>query len=210
MSNFFDYFQIAALVLYLLLFSGKSFYIHFSKNINPVTIVVGKKGKQRILEIIFIIGLLIWIIEVLLYSLHLKFRLFPSILDMQLIDSILARFVGTLMIAIGFVIYAMALIALGASWRMGIDYEAPGELVTTEIYAVSRNPIFVFLGLYFFGSFLINGTLIFLVFAVAAVIALHYQILQEEEFLAKAHGKAYRDYCARTGRYFTWKYIYRI
>lgn len=210
MSNFFDYFQIAALVLYLLLFVGKSFYIYFSKNINPVTIVVGKKGKQRILEITFIIGLLIWIIEVLLYSLPLKFRLFPPILDMQLIDSILARFVGTLMIAIGFVIYALALIALGASWRMGIDYEAPGELVTTEIYAVSRNPIFVFLGLYFFGSFLINGTLIFLVFAVAAVIALHYQILQEEEFLAKTHGKAYRDYCARTGRYFTWKYIYRI
>jgi protein-S-isoprenylcysteine O-methyltransferase Ste14 len=44
-----------------------------------------------------------------------------------------------------------------------------------------------------------------MVFAVIACIALHFQILQEERFLTKTYGMAYRDYCARTGRYFTWR-----
>ncbi len=204
MIKFFDYFQIAALVLYLLLFVGKTLYVYFSKNIHPATVVVGKKGIQRVLEISFIIGLIVWINEVLLYTLHLGFW-FSSFLDLQLIDTTLAKFIGALSMAFGFVIYILALISLGDSWRMGIDYKTPGELVTTGIYSVSRNPIFVFLDLYFSGSFLINGTLIFLAFAITAGIALHYQILQEEKFLTKTYGNAYRDYCARTGRYFTWK-----
>ncbi len=205
MSKFFDSFQIAALVLFLFLFAGKTFYLRFIKKINPVTIVIGKKGIQRVLEISFIIGLIIWVIEVLLYSLHLEFHIFPSFLDIQLINSISAKFIGIVTISFGFVIYALALITLGNSWRMGIDYKVSGELVTAGIYSISRNPIYVFLDLYFSGTFLINGTLIFLVFAILAGIALHYQILQEEKFLTRNHGIAYRDYCKRTDRYLTWK-----
>lgn len=205
MSKFFDYFQIAALVLFLLLFAGKALYLRIIKNINPVTVVTGKKGIQRAMDISFIIGLIIWVTEVLLYSLHLDFHIFPSFLDTQLVDSISLKLIGGAMIAFGFVIYTQALIALGDSWRMGIDYKVPGELVTSGIYSISRNPIFVFLALYFSGTFLINGTLIFLVFTILAGIALHYQILQEEEFLTRTYGAAYRDYCTSTGRYFTWK-----
>lgn len=40
-----------------------------------------------------------------------------------------------------------------------------------------------------------------LIFA-AAVIMLHLQILQEEEFLTGAFGEPYREYMKRTGRYF--------
>ncbi len=171
----------------------------------PVTVVVGKKRIQRAMDILFIIGLIFWVILVLLYSLHLDFHIFASFQDIQLINSISLKLIGCAMIAFGFVIYTLALIALGDSWRMGIDYKKPGELVTTGIYSRSRNPIFVFLALYFSGTFLINGTLIFLVFTILAIIPLHYQILQEEKFLAKTYGTAYREYCARTGRYFTWK-----
>jgi hypothetical protein len=70
MSKFFDYFQIVGLAFFLFVFVGRTFYLRFSKNINPITLVAGKKGIQRVIELSFFIGLIVWIIEVLLYSLH--------------------------------------------------------------------------------------------------------------------------------------------
>jgi protein-S-isoprenylcysteine O-methyltransferase Ste14 len=58
--------------------------------------------------------------------------------------------------------------------------------------------------LWFVGIFLINGTLIFLVFAVLAIAVLHWQILQEEDYLLKLYGQPYRSYCAKAARYFIW------
>jgi protein-S-isoprenylcysteine O-methyltransferase Ste14 len=75
------------------------------------------------------------------------------------------------------------------------------------MFALSRNPIFVFLDLYSFGTFLINGTLGFLLFALVLAGGIHYQILQEENFLQRTYGTAYQDYCRRTARYFSWKSV---
>jgi hypothetical protein len=58
------------------------------------------------------------------------------------------------------------------------------------MFALSRNPIFVFLDLYAFGTFLINGTLGFLLFALVLAGGIHYQILQEENFLQRTYGTA--------------------
>lgn len=80
-------------------------------------------------------------------------------------------------------------------------------LVTTGIFAISRNPIFIFLDLYFIGTFLINGTLSFLIAAVLAVVGNHNQIVREEKFLASRYGKPYQDYRVRTPRYFSLRRI---
>ncbi|HEX8843745.1 MAG TPA: isoprenylcysteine carboxylmethyltransferase family protein [Pyrinomonadaceae bacterium] len=141
--------------------------------------------------------------ELLLYALHSSFHIFPSPLDRQLIDSTAARIIGVLLVTFGLVILIYAFISFGNSWRVGFDVNTPGELVTTGMFAVSRNPIYLFLNLWFVGIFLINGTLIFLIFALLAIAHLHYQILREEKFLTDLYGQAYKDYCARTGRYFT-------
>ena len=77
----------------------------------------------------------------------------------------------------------------------------PGELVTTGIFAFSRNPIYVFLDLWFLGIFLINGTLLFLIFAVLAFAVVHWQIRQEEAYLSKLYGQPYNEYRSRTKRY---------
>jgi protein-S-isoprenylcysteine O-methyltransferase Ste14 len=70
-------------------------------------------------------------------------------------------------------------------------------------------PIFVFLDLYAFGTFLINGTPGFLLFALVLTAGIHYQIIQEESFLRRTHGTAYHDYCRRTARYFSWKSVWK-
>ncbi len=69
------------------------------------------------------------------------------------------------------------------------------------MFALSGNPIFLFMDLYFVATFFTNGQAIFLIIALATVAGLHIQILQEEAFLMEMHGQAYRDYFARTRRY---------
>ena len=44
----------------------------------------------------------------------------------------------------------------------------------------------------------------FLIFALLAVVAIHFQILREEEFLRKQYGADYAEYHRRTARYLIW------
>ena len=87
---------------------------------------------------------------------------------------------------------------------MGIDRDMPGQLVTGGVFAWSRNPIFLFMNAYALGTFLLSGRLVFLVFALLAIAALHSQIRREESFLEDAYGEAYRAYRAATPRYLLW------
>lgn len=199
--NFFDYFQIVSIAAFFIIIVGRAIYLRLSKNINAIAIGRGKKGLALAVELISFAGLAVWMVEILLYALHYIFRVFPSPLDTQLIDSPAAKLIGVALVSSGFIIFILAFVSFGDSWRVGFDVKTPGALVTTGIFAVSRNPIYVFLDLWFLGIFLINGTLIFLIFAVLTIAAVHWQILQEEDFLLKLYGQAYRDYCARTGRY---------
>ena len=202
--NFFDYFQVASVAIVILIFVGRATYLRFRRNINPIAIGGGKKGVLLAVELAALIGFVAWMTGVLLSALHSSFRIFPSPLDSQLLNSFSAKIAGVALVTAGLVIFGLAYVSFGDSWRVGFDVKTPGALVTTGTFALSRNPIYVFLDLWFIGVFLINGTLIFLIFALLAVAILHWQILQEEKFLVRLYGQPYRSYCARTGRYFYW------
>ena len=202
--NFFDYFQLASTGIVLLIVVGRAFYLRFRRNINPIVIGGGKKGVLLAIEFVAITGFVAWMIEGLLFALHSSFRLFPSSLDLQLINSFPAKIAGVALITLGLIVFASAYASFGDSWRVGLDVKNPGRLVITGTFALSRNPIYVFLDLWFIGVFLINGTLIFLIFALLAVAVLHWQILQEEKFLVSLYGQPYQSYCARVRRYFYW------
>src|SRR5215207_7949686 len=104
MSNFFDYFQVTSFVLFLFVLAGRALYLRFTGNINPIAIGRGKRGFQLVFELYAFVGLAVWMVEVLLYSLHTGFRIFPSQLDMQLIDSTAARVIGVMLMTFGIVI----------------------------------------------------------------------------------------------------------
>ena len=59
MNKFFDYFQIAGQAFFLIIFIGRTLYLRFSKNINPITLGVGKRGLKRIVELAFFVGLIV-------------------------------------------------------------------------------------------------------------------------------------------------------
>src|SRR5215813_6393802 len=209
MNAFFGYFQLAALAVFLLVFLGRSAYLRFGKNINPFALGVGKRGIRRVVEVGFLVIFALWVTEIHATSLALDWRIFPAPLQLRLLDSLSSQIAGVALVTAGGAVFILALVSFGASWRVGIDAKTPGGLVTTGMFALSRNPIFVFLDLYAFGTFLINGTLGFLLFALVLIAGIHYQILQEESFLRRTYGTRYRDYCRRTARYFTWKSVWK-
>jgi protein-S-isoprenylcysteine O-methyltransferase Ste14 len=202
---FFDYFQIMCLTFFLFVFVGRTLYLRFCRNIRVFTLGVAKRGVQQALELSFLFVLAAWLVEIFLYTQPGGARLFPAPFTALLVGFTPLKLVGTVLIVVGQIVFLLALLAFGDSWRVGIDKQSPGQLITGGVFAVTRNPIFLFVDLYFVGTFLINGTVIFLILAVLVVAGLHYQILQEEKFLIQTYDKAYRDYCARTRRYFGWR-----
>jgi protein-S-isoprenylcysteine O-methyltransferase Ste14 len=200
---FFGCFQVAGLALFLVLTVGRTIQMQARRHINPIALRWRKRGLLGLMEIGLFVGVNLWVLAVLLYTLPLEPRPMAWLFGCNLIDSTAARIVGATLIAVAFCVRIQAMVALGDSWRLGLDDRVPGELVTTGIYAVSRNPIYIFFDLWFLGTFLINGPVVFLVFALLTIANLHYQIVQEEAFLAEVHGPAYEAYRAATARYFT-------
>jgi protein-S-isoprenylcysteine O-methyltransferase Ste14 len=207
MDPVFDYFQIAVLLLFGLVIAARTLHLRISQHINPITIGAGKKGIGRVIELCFLIGLIVWVAEVLSAALHFGLRFVPVTANARVIDWPPAKLIGTSLVTFAFFIFILALLSFGDSWRVGIDNKAPGELVAGGLFAVSRNPIYVCMILYAAGTFLIDGTLCLLVFSVLLAVALHFRILQEERFLLGRYGQAYQAYCGRTGRYITLRHL---
>lgn len=199
--NFYDCFQITALIVFYAVFLGRAIQLKI-KGVNPLALGVGKKGFERILEIFFVLGLLVWTLEVVCHSLHLKLHLFPSAFYIELPKFVLMKTAGTILMAAGLIIFVMSLISFGDSWRIGIDRRTSGGLVTTGIFSVTRNPIFLFLDLYLLGVWLIYPNFFFGIFALTAGVGIHSQIIQEERFLAERYGDEYQEYLKKVRRYF--------
>ena len=202
--SFFDYFQIAIVTSVIAIIFTKAAYLRISRNITAIVPGRDSRGLARVFEIAAFAGLVFWMVEVVLYALHSNANVLPATVHYQLFDSFPARVAGVLLISAGLIVFSLAFLNFGDSWRVGVDYETPGALVTRGIFSLTRNPIYVFIDSWFIGTFLINGTLIFLVLAVLAIAAQHWQVLREEEFLKKRHGEAYESYRNKVPRYLIW------
>lgn len=200
---FFNYFQIILVFVVVCVIGGKALYSWRATGIFPIVIGRGK-GKWRIVEGLSFLALILWIVEVLLRAVQSRFDIFPDRLRLSFLHTDLAKFLGVVLVVLGFIPFILAFVNFGTSWRIGIDRKTPGALVTGGIFAVTRNPIYVSFILFFFGIFLMNGTWFFLIFALLAVVAIHFQILREEEFLKKQYGRSYEEYARRVARYLIW------
>jgi protein-S-isoprenylcysteine O-methyltransferase Ste14 len=104
----------------------------------------------------------------------------------------------TMILGGGLIIAAQ--IGMGSSWRIGLDRERTG-LVTTSLFALSRNPAFLGMVAVVFGVFLVAPTAVAGVVLAAAWIAFSVQIRMEEEHLQRMHGSAYQRYRAVVPRW---------
>ena len=110
--------------------------------------------------------------------------------------------IGIGIAAAGVLIFIAAMLTMRDSWRAGIPEKDKTELVTTGIYRLSRNPAFLGFDLMYIGLLVAFFNIVHLLFVLYAVVMLHLQILQEEQFLTATFGDKYIKYKRNAGRYF--------
>lgn len=105
---------------------------------------------------------------------------------------------GILTLGGGVILAAQA--GMGTSWRIGLDPERTG-LVTTGLFAWSRNPTFLGMMAVVLGAFLVAPTAVTGIVLAAAWVGFSIQIRMEEEHLHRMHGPAYDRYRAAVPRW---------
>lgn len=113
-----------------------------------------------------------------------------------------AKWVGwfALIAALLWILVAQA--QMGASWRIGIDTANRTALVSTGLFSVSRNPIFLATRLALLGFFLVAPNAATLAILTAGEIVIQVQVRLEEQHLLGLHGTAYQNYCSQVPRWF--------
>jgi len=119
-----------------------------------------------------------------------------------LLDAPAARALGLTLYAAGLGGTLWSQLAMGDSWRIGVDESERTTLVTRGPFRAVRNPIFTFMTAVVAGLALLTPNAVALAAVAALVAAIEIQVRAvEEPYLERAHGDAYRAYRARTWRF---------
>jgi protein-S-isoprenylcysteine O-methyltransferase Ste14 len=109
---------------------------------------------------------------------------------------------GICVAVIGIVATVYAQVAMGDSWRIGVDPSETTTLVNTGVFGWVRNPIYTAMITFGLGMALVTPNLIALAGFVLLVVTIGLQVrLVEEPYLLTVHGDAYRHYLATVGRF---------
>jgi protein-S-isoprenylcysteine O-methyltransferase Ste14 len=178
--------------------------VRVSKQIGRDPVVVrplrGTDAPHRYLESVLLIGGGVLLFDILLNA------MFPEVVAQRWAVSAIrystaCRWLGLAAMTGGLAVCFVAVTHMGTSWRIGIDREAPGSLVSGGVYQRVRHPIYSGMLLVVSGVALVTGDLISIAVAGAAWAGIPLQARLEEEFLISRHGDEYAKYKERTGRF---------
>jgi protein-S-isoprenylcysteine O-methyltransferase Ste14 len=124
------------------------------------------------------------------------------VLPVEALDATGLHIAGIALSVFGLAICVGAQLAMGASWRIGVDESERTELVTDGPFAVVRNPIYSGVIPLVAGLALLAPNAVSLAAFATLFISLEAQVrLVEEPHLLRAHESEYREYASRVGRF---------
>ena len=112
------------------------------------------------------------------------------------------HWLGAIIALIGIIGALAAQLAMGESWRIGVDSSERTKLVTEGMFLYVRNPIFSFIGMSMIGFFMTvpNAWSVFAILLTGTGIHLQVKYV-EEPHLTEVHGEDYETYVRSVGRY---------
>ena len=125
----------------------------------------------------------------------------PDVLRKTFFANAVTGWIGIIICYGSLIWLAFALKSFGKSFRIGIDEATQDKLVTSGMFSISRNPVYVAFISFLIGMILIYPNLAACIAFVLFAAAIHRQILREEKFLRGHYGEEYEDYCNRVRRY---------
>lgn len=109
---------------------------------------------------------------------------------------------GAVLAIAGIVATFLSQVAMGTSWRIGVDHEERTDLVMSGPFGLVRNPIFSAMIPTALGLVLLVPSWVAIVGFLGLVVALELQVrVVEEPYLLRAHGETYGQYARRVGRF---------
>jgi protein-S-isoprenylcysteine O-methyltransferase Ste14 len=118
------------------------------------------------------------------------------------LETDLLRAIGFVLCGVGIAGTFLAQMAMGASWRIGVDESERTELVTTGVFGACRNPIYAFMIVAWIGFALLVPTWLSIASIPVGIVAFEVQVrLVEEPHLLRTHGDGYLAYSRRVGRF---------
>jgi len=113
-----------------------------------------------------------------------------------------AAAVGFGCLALGIAATLWSQLAMGTSWRVGVDHATKTALVARGPFRWIRNPIFTWMTVTNAGLVLLAPNALAFASLALLLIALEIQVRAvEEPFPLRTHGAEYRRYAATTGRF---------
>jgi protein-S-isoprenylcysteine O-methyltransferase Ste14 len=120
----------------------------------------------------------------------------------ELLDTTWAAAAGIALGVGGVALTLVAQLAMGDSWRIGVDPATRTDLVTDGVFGAVRNPIFTAMIVATLGLVLLVPNPVSAAALLVLVAALEVQVrLVEEPYLRDVHGPAYDAYLVSAGRF---------
>jgi protein-S-isoprenylcysteine O-methyltransferase Ste14 len=151
---------------------------------------------------VFLVIMLLWLWEISKPVFKISFSILPETITQLSFHSDFIQVAGVVIIAMSLIFMLLTLLHFRNSLRFGLDENNRGKLITGGIFAISRNPFFTSLLLWFFGITLILPSPFFIGFALLAAAGIHFFILKEEKFMQRFYGVEYLEYRRKVRRYF--------
>ena len=186
------------ILYFLIVFVLRSWLLWKSTGLSPLTFensddAHGYNGKL----FKFIIVLEILVIGIYAFAKAWHVYLLPF----WYLESELLRIIGWLLLIVSLVWTFVAQLQMADAWRIGIDTKHDTELISTGLFSLSRNPIFLGIILADIGLFLAVPNAFTLLIAVLSIVVIQTQVRLEEAFLTTAHGEAYIHYQKQVRRW---------
>jgi protein-S-isoprenylcysteine O-methyltransferase Ste14 len=108
---------------------------------------------------------------------------------------------GWIVLALSTLMLLLAQVQMGHSWRIGLDANAPGSLVTQGLFSRSRNPIFLSMRMSLLGQLAVLPNMMTLMLLVCGELLIQIQVRLEEVHLQHIYGDAYASYRAHVPRW---------